>query len=156
MEKRSEKIELRKVGTILLLVMMAVMVAVPFVSAENATLSKNPKIKKIVSDLPSKKTISQLDLPKEYLEYLNAPAISPENKDQAAAICTNSTGFSKFRDLTHGQISVVWAYPYTGKQRISTVVGSSASDTYGLYYAYVNPEDGSILDEGFLNWKKYW
>jgi hypothetical protein len=65
-------------------------------------------------------------------------------------------GFEKFKDYSHGPVTVVWAYPYTGTQRMSTVIGSEQSDVYGLYYAYYDPKSDSLVDDGFVNWKRYW
>jgi hypothetical protein len=92
----------------------------------------------------------------DFLVFMNAPAINQSEKDQCQRLITDSKGFEKFKDISHGPVNVVWVYPYAGKQRITTVIGSETSDTYGLYYAYVDPENSSILDDGFVDWKKYW
>jgi len=146
----------RKIGIVLLALLLAAMVMVPMVSAENVSHSKYVKSTKFIDGFQSTKSISKFNPGSEFLDYMNAPAITQNEKDQCQRLIANSKGFEKFKDISQGPTNVGWAYPYTGKQRISTVVGSEKSDTYGLYYAYVDPESDSILDEGFVNWKKYW
>jgi hypothetical protein len=92
----------------------------------------------------------------EFLAYMNAPVITRNEKDQCQRLIADSKGFKKFKDISQGPTSVTWAYPYTGKQMISTIVGTDTSDVYGLYYAHIDPKNGSVLDEGFVDWKKYW
>lgn len=145
-----------KIGVILLLLMLAGMTIVPMVSAENASDSKYSKFSKTINEFQSPKPINGFNQSREFLDYMNAPAITQNEKDQSQRIITNAKGLAKFRDISHGPVNVGWAYPYTGKQRITTVFGSEKSDTYGLYYAHYDPESNTVLDEGFVNWKKYW
>jgi hypothetical protein len=147
---------LRKLGAVLLLLMLAGIAVVPLACAETVTLNSLLKSKKNISELPSKKTLTELNLSKEYLDYLNAPAILQSDKDRFTQLIPNSMGFEKFKDYSHGPVTVVWAYPYTGTQRMSTVIGSEQSDVYGLYYAYYDPKSDSLVDDGFVNWKRYW
>jgi hypothetical protein len=120
---------------------------VPGVSVENAsaiTLSKFSK------------SINKSQPTSEFLEYKKAPAITQDQKDQCLRLIMKSKGFEKYRHISHGPLNVGWAYPSTGKLRISMVVGSDTSDIYGLYYTNVDPESDSIQDEGFVDWTKYW
>ena len=102
------------------------------------------------------KSINKFRPSSEFLEYKNAPAITPGEKDKYERLIADSKGFEKFKDISHGPVTVVWAYPYTGRQMISTVIGSEQSDVYGLYYADYDPKNDSLVDDGFVNRKKYW
>lgn len=120
---------------------------VPMVNAENASSITVSKFSKSFNDSRP---------PGEFLDYMNAPATTRDQKDQCLRLITKSKGFEKFRNISQGPVSVTWAYPYTGNLIISMVVGSDTSDTYGLYSAEIDPESDCIVDEGFLDWKKYW
>jgi hypothetical protein len=154
--KEEKNMSYLKTCVVLLALMLAAMAVVPIVSAGDMSHSKYSKNPKLISEFQSTKSINKIHQSSEFLDYMNAPAITQNEKDQCQRLITDSKGFEKFKDIYQGPTNVVWAYPYSGKQRISTVVGSETSDTYGLYYAYVDPEHGSIIDEGFVNWKKYW
>lgn len=145
-----------KIGVVLLLLMLGGMTIVPMLSAEKVSQSKFSKCSKTINEFQGPKPINGFNQSREFLDYMNAPAITQNEKDQSQRIITDAKGLAKFKDLSHGPVNVGWAYPYTGKQRITMVVGSEKSDTYGLYYAHYDPESNTVLDEGFVNWKKYW
>ena len=120
---------------------------VPEVSAENASANTLSKFSKSVNESPPSS---------EFLDYMNAPAITQGEKDQCLRLLEGSKNFSKFRDISHGPVTVRWAYPYTGNLILSTVVGSETTDPCGLYSAEIDPKNDSIVFEGLLDWKKYW
>ena len=81
---------------------------------------------------------------------LNTP---PSSKVSVGATNKN---FGDYLSSQHGQITIMWAYPYNGDVYLSMPVGSLSSNEYGLAYAIVNIDHMSILSEGFVDWHKYW
>ncbi len=109
---------------------------------------------------------------KNFTDYINAPPLTGIQKIDALMIASNSTlntppsskvsvgatnkNFGDYLSSQHGQITIMWAYPYNGDVYLSMPVGSLSSNEYGLAYAIVNIDHMSILSEGFVDWHKYW
>jgi hypothetical protein len=91
---------------------------------------------------------------KEFLDYINAPAITQEQKDNALKIASTSDVFKQYIKYPHGPINVVWSYPYTGAIHMSTIIDSETSQVYGLLS--LNIDNGMVKNAGFSNWRNYW
>ncbi|MFA4823608.1 MAG: hypothetical protein WC593_00470 [Methanoregula sp.] len=93
---------------------------------------------------------------REFLEYVNAPAITREQKESALRIALTSKKFQSYMNESHGPISFGWAYPYSGMVRLSMTAGSATSRVYGLASVYIDIDRGVLDNESFIDWKKYW
>jgi hypothetical protein len=109
-----------------------------------------------VSALKTDKGFIQYTPSKEFIDYINAPVITPDQKDVAQKIVEGSAIFQEYASSPRGETTCVWAYPYTRTLHLSAVVGSPGSDSYGLIWFDVDPRSGAIQKEGFSNWMKYW
>lgn len=94
--------------------------------------------------------------PREFLDYMNAPAITREQKDIVLRIAMNSEKFQVYQNESHGPITFVWAYPYSGVVHMTMTVGSEMSPEYGLVSVDVNPDCGQVDNVSFTDWRKYW
>jgi len=92
---------------------------------------------------------------KEFIDYINAPVITQEQKDFAQKTIEASDVFKKYASFERGEATYMWAYPYTKTIHASMVVGSPMSNTYGLLWFDIDNR-GVIQNNGFSNWIKYW
>ena len=93
---------------------------------------------------------------KEYIDYINAPVITPEQKVLVQNALETTDVFKKYADVPRKEPTYAWAYPYSGKIYVSTIIGSSSSEVYGLLWSDIDAHTGKIQDYGFSNWNKYW
>ena len=107
---------------------------------------------------------------KDFIDYVNAPPLTRNQKTEALKIASDSKTNSSFSTLNettdekfgdylssqHGQITIMWAYPYNGDVYLSMRVGLPTSNVYSLAYATVNVENGSVISEGFGDLHNYW
>jgi tetratricopeptide (TPR) repeat protein len=121
---------------------------------------------------PSYRTETGLPVTAKGMDYPNAPQITDEQKADALRIASSSVSdgtpssasgmapapkkFGDFIRDPHGTISFAWSYPFSGDIHLSMPVGSPSSDEYGLAYADVDPDNGTIISEGFVDWHKHW
>ena len=115
-------------------------------AAENFTRVALAKINQSYSYTPSR----------EFLEYMNAPELTRQQKESALKIALTSKKFQGYMNESHGPISFGWAYPYSGMVRLSMTVGSAASPVYGLASVYIDIDREALGNESFIDWKKYW
>lgn len=144
-----------KTCVVLLALLLVGMAIVPCVSA-TMDLTKQEVLKKV--------TINRFNPSKEFLEYMNAPSLTLDEKREAVKITGSSAAglagtqkkFGDYLNSSHGPMTILWAYPYSGDIYLSMTVGSPASDEYGLAYAIVNVDNATVLSEGFTDWHTYW
>jgi len=115
-------------------------------AAENFTRVALAKINQSGSYTPSR----------EFLEYMNAPALTRQQKESAIRIALTSKKFQGYMNESHGPISFGWAYPYSGMVRLSMTAGSATSRVYGLASVDIDIDRGVLDNESFTDWKKYW
>ena len=109
-----------------------------------------------VSALKTDKVLIQYTPSKEFIDYINATAITSDQKEEAEKIIDGSAISKQYASLPKGETTCVWVYPYSGTLHLSTVMGSPESGSYGLLWFDVDPRSGATEKEGFSNWLKYW
>lgn len=90
--------------------------------------------------------------------YNNAAYITQEQKDEAMKIVSTSDVYKEYMKYPHGTYNFIWAYPYTGKIYLSTVINpnSTNSNVYGLLSFNVDIKNSTVAYAGFTDWHKYW
>jgi hypothetical protein len=114
--------------------------------AENSTRVILTKINQSDSYTPSR----------EFLEYVNAPVLTREQKESVLMIALRSKKFQGYMNESHGPISFGWTYPYSGMVHLSMTAGSATSRIHGLASVDIDIDREVLDNESFTDWKKYW
>ncbi len=136
---RDEIMKRRKMGVILLALLVGGMMIVPLVSAADSPMNAPPMT-----------GIQKIDA----LLVASAPTLNALTSTVGGGAAHKT--FGDYLRGSHGPLTIAWAYPYTGDIRLSMPVGSLSSDEYGLAYAIVDIDNRSIPSEGFVDWHTYW